>query len=639
MSEFKEGLTVAFSPDKGFGSEIPQYPVSDRIDGTEDHEGYSEKWASWLIKSKGEWNEIENSKIKILTRVLARTPDEFANIAKLTKYYDDIEEGLIKGEYEDKDVAVFLSRITDRVSLLQDYESRKNIYFQNEGQRTYRKEMGILSPEEHLKVARDAEENFEPLNITPTSQPGFLVLYEHDPELLKEQRTYWEYRSIIVQQAFFKKNAGSTDSVANPRPEQEGLDRLGIGFSKERLEFLFKQPGVLTSVCLWTSIISDDEFLNITKENMDNEDFEYNLRNVFLGKDERHLDALKGKGVADVDIEMLKKERLMLIGNRDDERDCPRSIWVARGPSFKKLRSSIRFWLKTQGRHLLIRNGENIKDIPDKEILDRARDAEQISWCFIYSVNLLESFNSRQYIKGERKSLGPSDFMCLYLWMLLHPQERFEQKLKKNDRDGDNEVVKENWSSLGNWGVYNIQKNNWPKDERGKIVVPKILREDLVLDSLRQDQGIYVPDSNHEKAFYKFFKDKGNDLIKSPSKFKHTDELYNDFYNRDVWKGIGDTPFVNYRFDVLRWALYVFNVFKKGKESEVKIKDLSESVRNLGLSKEERENLLKMFYGINPRLPYLQYLGGKFEWKAGMLPEVSKTQPDFFKDQYGKIAS
>lgn len=133
--------------------------------------------------------------------------------------------------------------------------------------------------------------------------------------------------------------------------------------------------------------------------------------------------------------------------------------------SFKVLKKAVRYWLITEGRDLLLTDEEkkvrrdkdgkvvwggreeffgNLEDKFStkeerarykarrlKELMARARDAEQVSWNFANDTNMLETFDSRAFRPPGTQRHSPSFFWNLHVWVPFHLQERMEQKIHR----------------------------------------------------------------------------------------------------------------------------------------------------------------------------------------------------------------
>jgi len=584
---------------------------------------------SWFLPDQKGLEDLTSEPLKKRMRLLHEAArSEVLSPENWREEYLDIIRKTSEGEYPEEEVIGFLARITGRLEKFKEKEkpieeegaapiSTEEIlqqFQENLGllPQAFAERMGAMAPERVLEAYRKAEESIVPFIIGPGQEPPFFVLYRSEAEL-EYQRKLWEARSVLVQAAAHKLNATSIEG----RQGQPGLidnDKMAIELNKIRLETLFRLPGVLPSLSIYTRIIGGEEFLKLDKDNQPN------LKNLLLGTE----DDIKNLDLSSKETKTLLDEREKLLGDRG----CPESIWEAKQDTFMELRKSIRFWLKIKGRHLLFRNKQEkqsfIKSGGDIEqiVEDRARDGEQIAWNLIFTSGLIESFNSRgENIRGD--PLGPSNFMTLYLWMLLHPQERLENKtmkiktLWKKDSSGEKKVdkmlylPKEEWSAFGTWIINNIGKGNWRMkgtkgaDGKEKVVIPRVFtKNELIKDALRQNGG------SNKEVLFDFPKELGETLLLKKEGYKQildAETLTRDLIPDDPeklkeepWGELGDAPFINYRFDSFRWANTVFSVFKKGATKDVSLQSLAEAVRMLGLSRQDRENLLIAWVGVNP---------------------------------------
>ncbi len=618
MTEQSElGPHIRYSPDKG-GSGGPSRK-EERIKGPD-----GEEWAKWLVEDVGELEDIISDDLKIEIRLLARRPDSMVGPEVLGETYNRIDQLLREGKSKDEEVVLWQGRITERHRKLTQAEaptvSTEEIlqqFQENLGllPQAFAERMGAMAPERVLEAYRKAEENIVPFIIGPGQEPSFFVLYRDEVEL-EYQRKLWEARSVLVQAAAYKLNATSIEG----REGQPGLinnDKMAIELNKIRLETLFRLPGVLPGISVYTEIISGEEFLT-DPSSKPGDKLPGPLRSTLLGE----KSDIESLGLSKKETGALLKEQAKL------KKSCPKRIWEAKQDSFLELRKSIRFWLKIKGRHLLFRNKQEkqsfIKSGRDIEqiVVDRARDGEQIAWNFIFTSGLIESFNSRgENIRDD--PLGPSNFMTLYLWMLLHPQERLENKTMKTKKlwkeDSPDEkkeldkilyLPKEEWSAFGTWIINNIRKGNWRMkgtkgaDGKERVEIPKIFtKNELIKDALRQGGG------PNKKVLFDFPKKWGEILLLKQGHeiISDAETLTRKLISGDPetpegkrWGKFTDAPFINYRFDWFRWANTVFSVFKKGESRDVSLQNLAEAVRMLELKRQDRENLLIAWVGVNP---------------------------------------
>ena len=524
--------------------------------------------------------------------------------------------------------------------------------------RSFAEAMGSPEPRRQLESFEKYEEFGTEFHIKPGVELPFMVLYQHDNALWEEKRLEWEYRSILATCRSRKNNGGSVDSVTNPAPEELGLDPLGVEVKKERLEFLWREmPGLLPATALYTEITAGHDFVGFMPgeraERRQRHEPEKvaelsNVRHEFLGLDENEKDILDwgelGGVYSEAEIKNLKEEQAQLAKGTPTSQRCPDGVYGASEPEFYVLRKSLRFFLKTKGVQLLFKDDSDRNSILHSEsksetLANRAREAEQVAWNFIYTTGIIECNNtpdSNQYIREHRnKVLGPSNFMTLYLWMVMHPQIRFEHKVLRHS-DGGTDDAKENWASLGSWAANNIQKGTWRRErineEDQKIqetVIPKFIRPTLVYDALREEGSLH-------KVLFDYFVEKGSRILRNPSAMSH-ESLYNEIVNRKVnggtsWSKLPASPFVNYRFDRLRWANTIYSVFKKGPEATGKIPlpDIAEASRMLELTSQEKLNLLIMLYGVNVKKPTIEPAEGKLNWIFD-INSIKRAQPDLFR--------
>jgi len=632
MTEQSElGPHIRYSPDKG-GSGGPSRK-EERIKGPD-----GEEWAKWLVEDAGELEDIISDDLKVEIRLLARRPDSMAGPEVLGETYNRIEQLLREGKSKDEEVSLWQGRITERHRQLTQAEaptvSTEEIlqqFQENLGllPQAFAERMGAMAPERVLEAYRKAEESIVPFIIGPGQEPSFFVLYRGEAEL-EYQRSLWEARSVLVQAAAHKFNATSIEG----RQGQPGLidnDKMAIELNKIRLKTLFKLPGVLPGLSIYTRIIAGEEFLGDSHSKDDEEPLPGKIRTALLGKEED----IRNLKLSEEATGALLKERTEL------KKSCPKRIWEADQDSFLELRKSIRFWLKTKGRRLLFRNEQEKQSFIERGgdieqiVVDRARDGEQIAWNFIFTSGLLESFNSRaERTISHGDILGPSNFQTLYLWMLLHPQERLESKVLKNDED-----LKEEWSAFGTWITNNIKKGNWrvkDSDSKKKVRIPRIFTNDkLIEDALRE--------GHHRKkaALFDFPMEWGEILLSKEGYDKKisdaeafTRELISDDPKTSegkLWGGLRDAPFVNYRFDSFRWANTIFSVFKKGQSRDVDFDSIAEAARMLDIPKQDRENLLIAWVGLNPNsaAPKPKTMMGGFQFRI-YKTELRRWHPTYF---------
>ena len=430
-------------------------------------------------------------------------------------------------------------------------------------------------------------------------------------------------------------------------------------------------------------------------------------------------DGVRHKGVIEKDLDDLRKTCPDSIYPHDREWGTP-----VNQESFRKLRESVRLWLVVRGRDLLLTTEERLHrkefyegkflensaikpddkddlgidfDAPElrdrteeekgrlREFLirqrvyrllkDRARDAEQISWNFVYSTSVLEHFDSRDYRPAGTKRHGPSYFWGLFQWTPMHLQERLEQKVARSVKEGERES-KEEWSALGSWALHSFNNGWWKREEVEKQYVKRkdgkpilvgngnktvekkkipaerlgvqVLPDTLFRDALhsqsfhtvsdRQENGKTVyetglgkkdenKENNGDTSFFSIFNKIGNDVLSDPRNVTRE-----DLETRIDWSEKSDSPFVPFIYDEMRWADVVQQVFKKGAESRIGLADLGEAVRNLRLPSSIRKRLLMVYFGIDSNSRTLRPKESQISWRL-RLAAIKEYFPNFFLEK------
>ena len=378
---------------------------------------------------------------------------------------------------------------------------------------------------------------------------------------------------------------------------------------------------------MYSTVIGDPKFL----KHKDKTDL--NLKDVFcdqLTTDKVLVTSLKKDYGDKIFNDLLAKEDELYEGCADSFYPHHKSWGTTMDEkAFRETRKSVRHWLVTKGRDLLLSEEElanrdsffnskfHSKEKLLKEMSHRAREAEQIAWNYVYISDLIENFDSRDYRPEGTRRLFPCSWWQLFQWVPMHPQQRFEAKIKRSDpQDKNNLIAKEDWSALGTWGVANISRGGF-RDKKGKFRMPeelKVLPDTLIRSPLLPQK--YEKGKDENKSLFAVFNSIGNDLLINDISTVRNDELF----NRIVWEGedgMSDSPFVPYVYDEMRWADVVTNVFKKGgvKESRVSEKDLSEAVYNLKLTRRQREKLLIVYLDkADPNSSELKQSVGSWRW-------------------------
>lgn len=480
--------------------------------------------------------------------------------------------------------------------------------------RAMAREQGLMTPQEYLETYRRAEDFYVPFDIRPGAEPRFW------PILTDEKKDQWIVRSTLITAYAKKANATGTENLY-----LDNFRELGVELNRRALRILFGKNGMdgaLPAAGIYTTIIGDENFYKYDEKHIN----AYNLKSILCNTTAHDLSGL---------IQDYGGERARLL--QEQERllyeKCPESIFLSNQDSHRSLRESIRFWLVTKGRNLLLtekelnhkedffRDGEEAFKILE----ERAADAEHVAWEFTFDTSQLEHFDSRAYRPAGSKRLAPSNFWNLYQWMAMHPQERFEQKIARKDFQGNVVEPKEEWAALGTWALNNVIKGRWTETKDGKpsIKFPEILPDVVIRDALHPSRyQENNPDAESESLFTAFNKI-GNEA------------LFNDGVSRTRlegvidWDKMGDAPFINFNYDEMRWADVVLKVFKKGQGSEVDLAALGEAARNLNFSKKERLNLLIAFFGASPKADYLRPVDNPITWN-GVLTGIKRDYPNFF---------
>lgn len=522
------------------------------------------------------------------------------------------------------------------------------------------REQGLLSPYAYMLEAVDGEEFLKTAQrIVPGQEPRFWAMLDD------KEKDEWMVRSSIWIIAVKK-----SQSFASEELMMDKMHDLAVDMNKWSHQVLWGQvedgeiikegkAGVLPATGIYTHIISDERFRDWMGEydqidsrgvmhpglyEADGSPSDFNLKTVFFNGYYNIEPGLRADYGAQ-GVSKLRDQAQFLV------EACPDSFYPhdkSWGKSidaegFKAIRASLRFWLTTQGRDLLLSKDEldnRMEFFADKEralaiIEFRAREAEIIAWNYVYSLGMLETFDSRAFRPEGTKRHGPSSFWSLSLWTCMHLQERFEQKVLRKD-DYDNPEGKEEWAgNLGTWALNNYDKGSWTTHSGGKTVVsiPRILPDvifrgamfnNYVYQSGRGNDGVPLTDKDGSAMFGPLNKI-GREVLANPagkSRFEIAAEIN--------WNKMSDTPYVSYVWDELRWANIIEKCFKKGEASEVNLKDFGEAVRNLRFSREVREKLLMIYDGLDVNSPRLQPKEGLLVWKTLTLKSHKEYFPNLF---------
>lgn len=492
---------------------------------------------------------------------------------------------------------------------------------------------GILPREAYLEEAELGEEFLKTaMRIVPGQEPRFWGL------LTNKEKDEWIVRSSLWIIAYKKSVAIDTAELYMKEMQDMAVD---MGKWAHKVLFGSIEPntgkvefegmdGVLPAAGIYATIIGDKKFRDyVDKQKPTDKGYQPNLKNVFcevLTDNQLRQELIKDYG--EKALKELQTEEDSLYAT------CPDSIYPHKdgtaidAEGFKKLRASIRFFLTTKGRNLLLTDDENKhrgeffkdKDQALEILKHRARSAEVVAWNYIFAGGLLETFDSRDYRPEGTKRHSPSSFWSLALWTPMHLQERFEAKVLRGNNSPDPEP-KEEWArNLGTWAVNNISKGRWQtRNPNGSITInfPKILPNTMFRGALFNKyiyEGGRLPngkpnDVNDKEALFATFNDIGNDVL-----FNTDLVSRKDLVARIDWTKISDTPFVSYIWDEIRWADTVQGLFKKGQESKISLPDFAEATRNLRLSVADREKLLAIYFGIDVNAATIKPKENEIAW-------------------------
>lgn len=237
-----------------------------------------------------------------------------------------------------------------------------------------------------------------------------------------------------------------------------------------------------------------------------------------------------------------------------------------------------------------------------------ARVAEHIAWNLMYVSNVLEEFDSNYehaaYKHREHlKRIPPviSQFKAQPVWMMMHPQERLQGKV------GGGEA----FSRFGEWGL------NRTKGLLASKELPQILPKTMFRNALRE-----IKIGSRKSLF---------DVLEENASFLGGRRGARYTFGRDVdWENIGEGPFGNYCFDTLSPAIKVFATIDKGLDRDMRLSQLGDALRKLGVSKKERENILMGLNGISNKSRALKPIKG-WGWWGDYKRGLRKYAPNFFK--------
>lgn len=625
-------------------------------------------WAKWMVPDVKEYNVIKNKDLKNLVARVAGYKDAVADEKFLHESFAKVEELFFDGKISEAEEALWGSRIADRA------EEVKYIGRVLQA-RELAEAQGIVGPERAFEEFRDGEEYLKPTTvISPGNEPRFWVILNED----EKKEVY--VRSTLMIIGYKKQMATGTDKLY-----MDELRELAVDMNKIAHQRIFKKPGVLPTVGVYTTVIGDPKFLSYKRKDdlslkavfgtvLNNDpslkkqfytdverkalikalkkDYGDDIltRDIEIGSDNKVFEVKTYKGLLDIEADIRE-------GSADSFYPHAKSWGTAiEEASFRKLKKAVRFWLVTKGRDLLLSDEEK-KDrdkffgnkkgqfgTPEdrdrykasvfKKLTARARDAEQIAWNYIYATSLLETFDSREFRPEGTKRHSPSFYWCLFQWVPMHPQERFESKIQRSvypeveivvpktskanvvEVKADNLKTKAGEISVGEerekrdtklvggkeWIKVEIGagKEGWISPENYNNLPNLEAKEDwavpgtwgvynLMNGKFTDAQGHFkmpdnlkiLPDTlMRGPLFTSRYQGKGQESstlfsvynsIGNDALYKTDSAATDDLYNRINWAGMNDSPFVPFIYDEMRWADVVTNVFKKGGEDASKV--------------------------------------------------------------------
>ena len=515
-------------------------------------------------------------------------------------------------------------------------------------------EQGIMKPSEYLEIYRRAEEEYYkvPIVIAPGSEPRFW------PIISEKERKEWYVRATLSTICYKKSNATGTDKLY-----MDEMKELAVSLNKSALKTIFAKEGVLPTVGIYAEIIGGEKFLRYKdKRNQ-------SLKDVFCTTiSNKGTEKALVRDYGEANVRRLKELQTRLYAG------CPDSIYPHNDDpkkhgwgtninqeSFRVMKESVRFWLVTKGRDLLLTREElNNRDefFRDKDkVLEtlwiRARDAEQIGWNFAYATSWLEHFDSRAYRPEGTKRHGPSEYWCLFQWIPMHIQERWEQKIVRGGQGGEPDL-KEEWAgSLGTWATWNVSQGNWPvreipiTDENGRVIrgksikkvefpriLPDVIFKDALHPSIYERERLEGADLRRKEQEEKRGERPLFDTVREIGEmvlFNTANANRGELEGGIDWTGMSDAPFVPFIYDEMRWADVITNVFKKGAESKLHFDDIGEAMRNLRIPIEDRKKLIIIFFGVKAKSRELRTGYDKLAW-TGMMRYLLKDYPNLLTE-------
>lgn len=596
-------------------------------------DGSVEKWSSWLIKDEKDLDGV-SSGLRVEIERMGKRPSAMENATCLTDAYMRIEDLLRAGHTTDEEAAPWLIAISGRMQTLSegaakrlDIEAQTDavapILDAKELAREMAREQGLMTPQEYVEMYRRAEENYVPFEIMPGQEPRFW------PILNNKERDQWIIRSTLAKAYSKKMNAISTEDLY-----MDKMKEFAVDLDKVALKELFgkgSMDGALPAAGIYSEIIGSPRFYKYGDKKYfeTNKLEEPNLKNIFCKVMEN--EHIKNELVRDYGEEIVRRLEGMEAKLRES---CPDSIYTVKQEAFPKLRESIRYWLTTKGRNLLLTEAEmenRDEFFQDKEkaflvLQTRARDAEHVGWEFTFVTSQLEHFDSREYRPAGTKRHKPSNFWTLFQWMVMHPQERFEAKIIRQQ----NGVIeaKEEWAALGTWAVRNATSGSWtvslPNGKRA-VRFPRILPDVIMRDALHPQR--FKDGRGEDSCLFAKFTEVGRKVL-FEERLPHRSELEGVI----DWNKVDEAPFVPFNYDEMRWADVILSVFKKGAGSKINFGDIGEAARNLRLSRDAREKLVIAYYGANPNSVELKPMYDPIAWNAKQYG-LKRDYPNFFLER------
>jgi len=353
---------------------------------------------------------------------------------------------------------------------------------------------------------------------------------------------FWPHIEATEQREW-EARAILTTAAANKR-QAPSSDKLiendeAISFSRDKLQPLIDKKGVLYSLSVYTALICDKGNPRVLLDN---------------DAPEELLNAL------------------------------PQSVLeIKGGGQLNAIREAMRYWLEKK---------QGLSE-------DEALDAEQISWNLIYLSNLIEHRDSKEFQEEGLKRLAPiSGLKSLPVWMMMHPQERLEAKLRQ----------KEAWSVFGEWALKKKLTSSWKKED--DEILPAILFTNLLADIKLSAHG------SLEDLLLK----NGKSLLDDPKR-----EI-----ERINWDKPGDAPFADYYFDTINPAITIFSVITSGAQRDKNLTALGNACRKLNLDYGYREKLLMAWNGINAGSSKLRAAMSGTDWMF-YVGQLKRTVPNFFE--------